>query len=681
MAVKFQLRRDTAASWSLNNPTLSEGEPGVETDTLKFKLGDGTTAWNSLDYAGGAYSFSELTNKPTTVAGYGIVDNVSALTNDAGYITSSVSSILNITNNTASTTTTTGALTVTGGVGVAGTVTAGAFSGNVTGTVSSLSNHTTTNLTEGTNQYFTQARARGSVSVTDTGGDGSLAYDNSTGVFTYTGPSATEVRAHFSNGTGVTITNGSIAIGQSVATTDNVTFNDLTVSGTLTVNGSTTTINSTTLTVDDINIVVASGASSAAEANGAGLTVDGANATITYTSADNRWNLNKDLNVANVYGDLTGTLTGNVITSSVDSADSSAITIIPDVIMQAGLTVGNHILPSSNENIDLGSASFRFRDLYLSGSTIKLGNATISAIGSDISLPGGTTIGGLTVDTIVSTATSSITATSLGLGNVTNESKATMFANPTFTGTVSGVTATHVGLGNVTNESKSTMFTNPTFTGTVSGVTATHVGLGNVTNESKATMFANPTFTGTVSGVTAEHVGLGNVTNESKATMFTNPIFTGTVTGVTPTHLGLGNVTNESKATMFTSPTFTGTATFASTIEVLDTKTSATGTVTHDFSTSSVWVHTGISGNFTANFTNVPALINKSLTVSLILVQSGTGRMVTAVQVNGSAQSITWIGGSTPSGAANATDVVNFTFLYDANGALIRCLGAVTTYG
>jgi hypothetical protein len=60
------------------------------------------------------------------------------------------------------------------------------------------------------------------------------------------------------------------------------------------------------------------------------------------------------------------------------------------------------------------------------------------------------------------------------------------------------------------------------------------VGLANVTNESKATMFTSPTFTGTVSGVTATHVGLGNVTNESKATMFTSPTFTGTVTGVIP---------------------------------------------------------------------------------------------------------------------------------------------------
>jgi hypothetical protein len=56
----------------------------------------------------------------------------------------------------------------------------------------------------------------------------------------------------------------------------------------------------------------------------------------------------------------------------------------------------------------------------------------------------------------------------------------------------------------------------------------TFLSLGNVTNESKATMFTSPTFTGTVSGVTATHVSLGNVTNESKATMFTSPEFTGT---------------------------------------------------------------------------------------------------------------------------------------------------------
>lgn len=79
-----------------------------------------------------------------------------------------------------------------------------------------------------------------------------------------------------------------------------VTVNkDLVVSGDLTVNGTTTTVNSTTLDVDDINITVAKGAANAAAANGAGLTVDGASATILYTSATDSWNFNKPLIASN----------------------------------------------------------------------------------------------------------------------------------------------------------------------------------------------------------------------------------------------------------------------------------------------------------------------------------------------------------------------------------------------
>ena len=51
MAVQIQLRRDTAANWTSAGPTLAAGEWGLETDTLKFKIGDGTTAWASLAYS------------------------------------------------------------------------------------------------------------------------------------------------------------------------------------------------------------------------------------------------------------------------------------------------------------------------------------------------------------------------------------------------------------------------------------------------------------------------------------------------------------------------------------------------------------------------------------------------------------------------------------------------------
>ncbi len=48
----IKLRRGTAAEWDSANPVLALGEPGFEVDTKKFKIGDGVTAWNSLNYVG-----------------------------------------------------------------------------------------------------------------------------------------------------------------------------------------------------------------------------------------------------------------------------------------------------------------------------------------------------------------------------------------------------------------------------------------------------------------------------------------------------------------------------------------------------------------------------------------------------------------------------------------------------
>jgi len=50
MATRIQVRRDNAADWNSVNPTLAEGEIGYETDTGKFKIGNGSSLWSSLDY-------------------------------------------------------------------------------------------------------------------------------------------------------------------------------------------------------------------------------------------------------------------------------------------------------------------------------------------------------------------------------------------------------------------------------------------------------------------------------------------------------------------------------------------------------------------------------------------------------------------------------------------------------
>ena len=54
MSTRIKLRRDTSTRWQNINPVLSLGEPGVETDTGKMKIGDGTKTWNTLDYFAGS---------------------------------------------------------------------------------------------------------------------------------------------------------------------------------------------------------------------------------------------------------------------------------------------------------------------------------------------------------------------------------------------------------------------------------------------------------------------------------------------------------------------------------------------------------------------------------------------------------------------------------------------------
>lgn len=57
---KQRQRTDTAANWATNNPVLLLGEIGIESDTRKFKFGNGTSLWNALQYAGGSTSGGSL---------------------------------------------------------------------------------------------------------------------------------------------------------------------------------------------------------------------------------------------------------------------------------------------------------------------------------------------------------------------------------------------------------------------------------------------------------------------------------------------------------------------------------------------------------------------------------------------------------------------------------------------
>jgi hypothetical protein len=88
---QIQFRRGTASQWSSTNPTLSAGELGYETDTGNFKIGNGSTAWNSLPVLNGitADSTATFTNK-TISADNNTISGVAAssfvVSNASGYI-------------------------------------------------------------------------------------------------------------------------------------------------------------------------------------------------------------------------------------------------------------------------------------------------------------------------------------------------------------------------------------------------------------------------------------------------------------------------------------------------------------------------------------------------------------------------------------------------------------------
>ena len=68
MPTQIQLRRDTAADWTSNNPTMAAGEFGWESDTNRFKIGDGSTAWASLAYADTLKTLGDISVTGSTIS-------------------------------------------------------------------------------------------------------------------------------------------------------------------------------------------------------------------------------------------------------------------------------------------------------------------------------------------------------------------------------------------------------------------------------------------------------------------------------------------------------------------------------------------------------------------------------------------------------------------------------------
>jgi hypothetical protein len=212
-----------------------------------------------------------------------------------------------------------------------------------------------------------------------------------------------------------------------------------------------------------------------------------------------------------------------------------------------------------------------------------------------------------------------------------------------------------------------------------SAFTAETPALGDFTGSTSGTIIAVNTATSFVGNqIDLQNFGssIFKVDYTGKTTIAATTASTSSVTGALVVGGGMGV---SGSLNIGSGLSISGLTTLTYTSEKLSTKTSATGTVTHDLTTGSIFYHSSISNNFTANITNVPSTDDRAIGVTLVLSQGGTAYMVTALQIDGNAQTIKWVNNTVPSGAANKVDVVGFSFI--RTGSSWTVLGQYSTYG
>jgi len=272
----MQQRRGTAAQWISTNagagPVLNAGEIGWESDTNKFKIGDGTNNWTSLDY------FSDINSTVNPAFGSSITFE-GATAND-------FETTFAITDPTADRTLTfpdsTGTVALTSDI-----------------TVTASSTNTLTNKT------LTSPKINEDVAVTAT---------------------ATELNYVDGVTSSIQTQMDAKAPLAAPALTGNATAVNLTVSGNLTVNGTTTNINSTNLVVEDKNVILGDVETPTdTTADGGGITLKGTtDKTFNWVDSTDSWTSSEHLNLASgkaysingtALKDVTETLTNKTLTS------------------------------------------------------------------------------------------------------------------------------------------------------------------------------------------------------------------------------------------------------------------------------------------------------------------------------------------------------------------------------
>jgi hypothetical protein len=477
MATRMQQRRGTASQWTSANPVLNAAEMGWESDTNKFKIGDGTNHWADLDY------FIDANSTVNPSFGSSIVFE-GATAND-------FETTLAITDPTADRTIT--------------------FP-DATGTVA-----LTSDISELSQDAIDSALTAGT-GITKTYNDGAntltIAVDTTTIQARVTDVSDTEIG--YLNGVTSAIQTQMDAKAPLAgpALTGDATAVNLTVSGNLTVNGTTTNINSTNLVVEDKNIVLGDAESPTdTTADGGGITLKGAtDKTFNWVDSTDAWTSSEHINLASGK-----TLKYNGTDLVAAQSGNSGKYLTTDGTSTSWGTVSGYSAPTlGSTSIASGATVTTIAGLTLTGPTLT-GTSTISGTG-DFLISGDTNVrivpaggsnayvGSLAADNIITTAGNTQTLTNKTL------------TSPTMTAPVLGTPAS----GTLTNA------TGLPISGLVASTSAA-LGLGTI----ELGHATDTTISRVSAGVVAIE-GINIVTTSSTDTLtnktLTAPTLTGTVT-------------------------------------------------------------------------------------------------------------------------------------------------------
>jgi len=469
----------------------------------------------------------------------------------------------------------------------------------------------TDDLAEGTtNLYHTAARARSAVSASSGAG---ISYNSTTGVFNL----SSIPNSSLSNSK-VTIGSSDLSLGataSSLAGLTSVTSTGFT--GALTGNASTATTLATARTIALTGDATASGSFDGSANYSQALTLATVNSnTGSFGSATaipvitvNAKGLVTAVSTTAVSipsgaltftGDVTGT--GTTGSSTALTIKSSPTLTTPT--LSGTTTVGGHLIPSSDLAYDLGSSTFRYRNLYLSGSTIAISGSTSGTLTIAAPAVAGTT-------TVTFPATTGTVVTTGDTGSVTNAMLAGSIATSKITGLATSATtdttsATNITSGTLPSARLSGSYTGITAVGTLTAGSVpasliTGLSSSATTDTSNASNISSGTLANARTTATSANTASAIVARDASGN-FTAGTITAALTGnTTGTHTGAvsGNATTATTlqtARAIQGVSFDGSA--AITVVTAGTGVTVTGTaVAVDTSTISTkaYVDTSIS--------------------------------------------------------------------------------------